>query len=165
MEVVGPGKWEWAVRVESYTPQTALGNNSATEQVLSCDEATREDIVLEPANSKCTPASGEGALPEDVVVIPDTLMYNEHLESKICDLYAVGRIREDEGEHKSVPFVHGVELGGPRGETVMFRSVFDDGAMVNAIDAGVYDQVKARLTALKPSSKLLRMADGCYDLS
>ncbi|CAA7271056.1 unnamed protein product [Cyclocybe aegerita] len=38
--------------------------------------------------------------------------------------------------------------------------MFDDGAMVNAIDAGVFEQVKNRLSVLEVSGKLLRMADG-----
>ncbi|KAF8869576.1 hypothetical protein BD779DRAFT_1419353, partial [Infundibulicybe gibba] len=57
-------------------------------------------------------------------------------------------------------FVHGVELGGPNGEVVRIRSVFDNGAMVNAIDAKLYETVKDRLAALGPSTKVLRMADG-----
>jgi hypothetical protein len=38
--------------------------------------------------------------------------------------------------------------------------VFDDGALVNAIDENMYLTSKGRLTALTPSKKILRMADG-----
>ncbi|KAF8878603.1 hypothetical protein BD779DRAFT_1447532, partial [Infundibulicybe gibba] len=61
---------------------------------------------------------------------------------------------------KAVPFVHGVELGGPNGEVVRIRSVFDDGAMVNALDSKLYETIKGRLAAPGPSARVLRMADG-----
>ena len=53
-----------------------------------------------------------------------------------------------------------MELAGPKGEIVRFRSVFDDGASVNAIDETLYQTLKGRLTALLPSGRILRMADG-----
>ena len=54
----------------------------------------------------------------------------------------------------------GVEIAGPKGEVVRFRSVFDDGALVNAIDETLYHTLKGRLAALVPSGRILRMADG-----
>ena len=94
-----------------------------------------------------------GALPVDEVVIPDmSSMYNETTNSNIFDLYEVGNLREEDG---SLPFVHGVELAGPKGEVVRFRSVFDDGASVNAIDETLYQTLKGRLTALTLSQKIL----------
>jgi hypothetical protein len=91
------------------------------------------------------------------VVIPDTnSLYNKDNDS-VFDLYEVGGLREGE---TSLPFVYRVELSGPKGEIVRFRSVFDDGALVNAIDETVYLTLKGRLTALTPSKKILRMADG-----
>ena len=66
------------------------------------------------------------------MVIPDTkVMYNKTKNSIVFDLYEVGSPREG---GTSLPFVHRVELAGPKGEVVRFRSVFDDGALVNAID-------------------------------
>ncbi|TFK21579.1 hypothetical protein FA15DRAFT_553620, partial [Coprinopsis marcescibilis] len=58
------------------------------------------------------------------------------------------------------PFVHGAELEGPRGEVVRFRGVVDDGAMVNAIDSGSYQEKGTRLERLETSGRWLRMADG-----
>jgi hypothetical protein len=84
-------------------------------------------------------------------------MYNEAKNTNVFDLYEVGGLRARE---VSNPFVHGVELAGPKGEVVRFRSVFDDGALVNAIDETLYRTLKGRLTALTPSGKVLRMADG-----
>ena len=100
----------------------------------------------------------EGALPADVVVIPDTeKMYNKAENINVFDLYEVGSLREGEA---SLPFVHGVEIAGPKGEVVRFRSMFDDGALVNAIDEAMYRTLKGRLTALAPSGKIFRMVDG-----
>ena len=61
-----------------------------------------------------------------------TNLYVPDSEKAIFDLYCVGY---GEGSAKSVPFMHTVCLMGPRGEVVRIRSVFDDGAMLNAIDA------------------------------
>ncbi|KAJ7143061.1 hypothetical protein C8R44DRAFT_924855, partial [Mycena epipterygia] len=83
-------------------------------------------------------------------------MYNHQFEIHILDLYGVS----DSGETKTVPFVHNISLMGPRGEVVRMRSVFDDGAMVSAIDRRVYNQIRHRLSPLGPSSRILRMADG-----
>ena len=110
------------------------------------------------ANKLYTPMRGEGALPREVVVISDThCMYNETENSNVFDLYKVGGLKAGEASN---PFVHGVELAGPKGEVVRFRSVFDDGALVNAIDETVYRMLEGRLTALSPSKRILRMADG-----
>ena len=101
----------------------------------------------------------EGALPAAVVVIPDTqIMYNkaDNSNQNVFDLYEVGSLRVGEA---SIPFVHGVELAGPKGEIVRFRCVFDDGALVNAIDEALYFTLKSRLATPSPSEKVLRMAD------
>ena len=100
----------------------------------------------------------EGALPGEDVVIPDTQnMYNKAENTIVFDLYEVGSLREGE---TSLLFVHGVELAGPKGEVVRFQSVFDDGALVNAIDEVLYLKLKGQLAALTPSRKILRMVDG-----
>ena len=110
------------------------------------------------ADRTYTPMRGEGVLPERVVVIPDTdNMYSKANNTNVFDLYEVGSLQEGEVSH---PFVHGVELSGPKGEIVRFRSVFDDGALVNAIDEILYRALKGRLAALTPSERILRMADG-----
>ncbi|KAF8814736.1 hypothetical protein BYT27DRAFT_7010969, partial [Phlegmacium glaucopus] len=78
----------------------------------------------------------------------------------ILDLYSVGSLKGKREGEASKPFVHGVELAGPKGEIVRFRSVFDDGALVNAIDETMYQASKGRLSTPKPSGRVLRMADG-----
>ncbi|KZP06517.1 hypothetical protein FIBSPDRAFT_687089, partial [Athelia psychrophila] len=58
------------------------------------------------------------------------------------------------------PFVQWVGLQGPRGETVRIKAVVDDGAMCGAIDSVVFARVANRLSALSPSKRVLRMANG-----
>ena len=108
-------------------------------------------------NGLYTLSRREGVLPKSIVVIPDTNSLYIGENDNVFDLYEVGGLREGEA---SLPFVYRVELSGPKGEIVRFRSVFDDGALVNAIDETVYLTLKGRLTALTPSKKILRMADG-----
>jgi hypothetical protein len=70
------------------------------------------------ANESYTLTRREGALPREVEVIPDTdNMYNAADNINVFDLYEVGGLREGE---VSLPFVHGVELSGPKGEVVRF---------------------------------------------
>lgn len=92
----------------------------------------------------------------DSVVIPPTLC-NPPLNYRVVNVYRVGVIPEIE---KSVPFTQWVQLLGPRGEVVRMRGVFDDGAMINAIDTRALRAVEARLSPLVPSGKSLRMANG-----
>ncbi|KZP11072.1 hypothetical protein FIBSPDRAFT_706565, partial [Athelia psychrophila] len=79
----------------------------------------------------------------------------------VLDLYAVGEeVEKKEARTSSVPFIQWVGLQGPRGETVRIRAVVDDGAMCGAIDSGVFQGVSTRLSALEPSGRVLRMANG-----
>ncbi|KAF8997537.1 hypothetical protein BDZ89DRAFT_921305, partial [Hymenopellis radicata] len=59
-----------------------------------------------------------------------------------------------------LPYTQRVILEGPQGENVRLTAVFDDGSMVGAIDSAVFRKVAHRLSALKPSSRWLRMANG-----
>jgi len=59
------------------------------------------------------PPRGEGALPRDVVVIPDAAhMYNIVSNEHALNLYSV----DSPSKKNSGPFVHGVILDGPQGE-------------------------------------------------
>ena len=103
------------------------------------DEPILRDRIR-PTNGLYTPKSGEGVLPSCVVVIPDTTksMYSVKQNDNIFDLYAIGSQKKKEPGETSIPFIHGVELSGPKGETVRFRSMFDNGALANAIDKKMY---------------------------
>jgi hypothetical protein len=71
------------------------------------------------------------------------------------DLYAVGGTDE-----AARPFIHEVRLQGPRGEVVRVQVTFDDGAMICAMSTSIFEQVRHRLRAWKPSTCVLRMANG-----
>jgi len=102
------------------------------------------------------PLRGEGALPRDNVTADTSHMYNNVSNEHTLNLYRVDSL----SKKFSVPFMHGVILDGPQGESVRFRSIFDDGAMVNVIDKPMFMKTAARLTQLAPSLRTLRMADG-----
>ena len=144
-------------RILSTTPRFS-GNQAMAPRY---DEPIFRDRVR-PTNGLYTPKSGEGDLPMSVAVIPDTTnsVHTVMRNNNISDLYSVGSQRKKEPGETSIPFVHGVELSGPKGEVVRFRSVFDDGALANAIDERMYLASKNRLSALQPSSRILKMADG-----
>ena len=136
------------------------------------DENRRADVLEhEPVpgdrsrhtNKSYTLTRREGALPDEVAVISDMdSMYKDTENSIVFDLYEIGGLREGE---ICAPFVHGIELAGPKGEIVRFRSVFGDGALVNAIDKTMYQTLKGRLLASTPSNKILCMVDGRQVLS
>jgi hypothetical protein len=96
-------------------------------EVPEQEEPELGDISTRHTNNLYTLTRREGVLPKEIVVIPDTLsMYNKAENSIVFDLYEVGSLKDGEINN---PFVHGVEIVGPKGEVVRFRSVFDDGAM------------------------------------
>ena len=80
---------------------------------------------------------------------------------EICDLYAVGGLgAASEDRTTERPFVHEVQLLGPKGEIVRVRAVFDDGAMICTMCSQIYKKVRHRLQGWKPSKRVLRMANG-----
>ena len=84
-------------------------------------------------------------------------------ETRIIDLAHIYTVSTESGRYlleESNPFVHGVELHGPKGETVRLRGVFDDGATINVIDEKTFAMVKHRLNKPNPSDRIMRMADG-----
>lgn len=87
-------------------------------------------------------------------------MYNPARIIHLAEMYTVGTENGDRLMERSDPFVHGVKLLGPRGEIVRIKGVFDDGAMINAIDQNVFDMVRKRLEEPKTSARVLQMANG-----
>jgi hypothetical protein len=82
-------------------------------------------------------------------------------EYEICDLYAVrGSGATSEEGMMERPFVHEVQLLGPKGEIVRVHAVFDDGTMICAMCSQIYKKVKHRLQGWKPSKCVLHMANG-----
>ena len=60
----------------------------------------------------------------------------------------------------TVPFIHVINLEGPKGEVVCIQGLFDDGALVNVMCASVFDKIKKRLGSGVNSKRQLRMANG-----
>jgi hypothetical protein len=69
-----------------------------------------------------------------------------------------GAVSENETAEK--PFVHEVQLLGPKGEIVRVRVVFNDGTMISAMSSQIYEKVRHRLQGWQPSKCVLRMANG-----
>lgn len=94
---------------------------------------------------------------------PDTALYLSHLID-LDSVYTVGANKNTGAPstalQESKPFIHEVKLHGPKGEIVRIRGVFDDGAMINAIDSEIFDKIRHRLSDVKSSARKLRMADG-----
>lgn len=77
-------------------------------------------------------------------------------EYDVLDLYKSGADSEEARNCKgSVPFIQWVGLEGPLGKTVRVKVVVDNGVMCGAMDSAVFQKVVARLSALKPSGKVL----------
>jgi hypothetical protein len=77
-------------------------------------------------------------------------------EMQIFDMYTVGY------DHKRTaqPFVHRLSILAPDGKATHVRANFDDGALINAMSTAKFNKVKHLLGQHRPSSRLLRMADG-----
>ncbi|KAI0363827.1 hypothetical protein BV20DRAFT_908972, partial [Pilatotrama ljubarskyi] len=61
----------------------------------------------------------------------------------------------------SQPFIHHFTLHNwSTGTAVRVKGLVDDGAMVNVMDAELWPKVRHRLTAVQPSTRRLRMANG-----
>ncbi|KAJ6513610.1 hypothetical protein C8R47DRAFT_953398, partial [Mycena vitilis] len=58
------------------------------------------------------------------------------------------------------PFEHWIIIQGPKGENVRVKALFDGGAMVGAMDTGVWEKNRHRMGREQPSRKILRMANG-----
>jgi hypothetical protein len=83
------------------------------------------------------------------------------IEYKTCDLYMVGGLGlASKDRMVERPFVHEVQLLGPKGEIVRVCTVFDDGTMICTMCSHIYKKVKHRLQGWKPSKHVLCMANG-----
>jgi hypothetical protein len=83
------------------------------------------------------------------------------IEYDMCDLYAVGGSGVvSKNEPAERPFVHKVQLLGPKGEIVRVHVVFNDSAMICTMCAQIYKKVKHQLKGWQPSKCVLHMANG-----
>ena len=91
--------------------------------------------------------------------IPNTVSCNDCI-IHFADIYTVGSESKEKELEDSQPFVHGVKLHGTKGEIVRLKGVFDNGAMINAMDSRVFKKIERRLSEVTPSDRLLWMVDG-----
>ena len=77
-------------------------------------------------------------------------------EIQIFDMYIVGH----NPKHTAQPFIHQLNICPPNGEVIPVRASFDDGTLINAMSTTKFNNIKHRLGHYKPSTRLLRMANG-----
>lgn len=95
---------------------------------------------------------------KDIRVAEATIYTVSHVistnsESSIVDLYAVG------ANNETKPFIHQIQLHGPKDESIQIWALFDNGAMKDALSTAAFERTN-KLGKLLPSTLLLRMADG-----
>ena len=81
-------------------------------------------------------------------------------ESDIIDLFDIGANEENGRIGSTKPFRHRVHFRGPRGEVVRVWANIDDGAMKEVMSSETFNKVKHKLGTWRPSSQLLRVANG-----
>jgi hypothetical protein len=92
---------------------------------------------------------------------PSSQELHTEIEYEVCDLYVVGgpgAVSENKMAEK--PFMHEVQLLGPKGEIVRVHAVFDDGTMISAMSSQIYKKVRHRLQGWQPSKHVLHMVNG-----
>jgi hypothetical protein len=77
-------------------------------------------------------------------------------EIQIFDVYAVGH----NPKHTAQPFIHQLNILPANGKVICVQANFDDGALINAMSATKFNDIKHHLGRYKPSSRWLRMANG-----
>ena len=79
-------------------------------------------------------------------------MYESYDIIDFYELFNVGNVE--------VPFEKELQLVGVDGKFIRIRAIFDDGAMVNVIDASIFASLKDHLSACRTSRRVLWMANG-----
>ena len=77
-------------------------------------------------------------------------------EIQIFDLYTVGY----DTKKTTQPFIHQLSIDTGIGGAIQVWANVDDGALANAMSTEKFNTIKHRLGYCKPSTRLLRMADG-----
>jgi transposase InsO family protein len=81
-------------------------------------------------------------------------------ESNVVDLFSVGANKNKRNIKEAKPFIHQVKFQGPQGEVIRVWANVDDGAMREVMSATTFRKIKHRLGTSKPSTQLLRVANG-----
>ena len=81
-------------------------------------------------------------------------------ELNIVDLFDIGADTGRGRINETKPFRHRVHLLGPQGKRVRVWANIDNGAMREVMSSATFEKVKHRLGTTKPSTQLLRVANG-----
>lgn len=108
---------------------------------------------IEPPNSTCCSVQTQTSPSPDICSINTT-------DNVITDIYSLCVTGQLTMSKASTPFLMVTSLQGPQEEWVCFLATIDNGAMINAFDATMYQNTANRLMKLSPSQRTLRMADG-----
>ena len=76
------------------------------------------------------------------------------------DLFDIGADTERGRINETKPFRHRVHFHRPQGKRVRVWANIDDGAMREVMSSATFKKVKHRLRTTKPSTQLLRVANG-----
>jgi hypothetical protein len=93
---------------------------------------------------------------ENVVEKEDTIVPAIAPEIQVFDLYAVGH----NSKQAAIPFIHQLNILDPNGKTTQVTANVDDRALINAMSAAKFNDIKHNIGHYRPSSRLLRMANG-----
>jgi hypothetical protein len=94
--------------------------------------------------------------PKDTVPDVNTTL----TESEVVNLFTIGASKNIRKGNDTKPFIHQVHFKGPQGEIVRVWANIDDGAMREVMSSEVFKKVKHRLGITRPSTQLLRVANG-----
>src|ERR1700679_1371915 len=81
-------------------------------------------------------------------------------ESNVVDLYGIGAEKTGIEKEATRPFIHKGRFHGQQGEVIRQKANIDDGAMKEVMSLTTFNKVNHRLGTSKPSSQLLRVANG-----
>ena len=89
------------------------------------------------------------------------------MHSDIVNLYHANhpKITKSIAMEEEVPFIHGIQILGPKGEIIRVRALFDGGAMVAAMCTSIFYKVQHRLGNSALSKRLLWMANRAIESS
>ena len=81
-------------------------------------------------------------------------------ESEVVNLFDIGASEAIKEKKVTKPFRHKVHLCGPQGRVARVWANVDDGAMREVMSLSTFERIKHKLGTAKPSSQLLRVANG-----
>jgi hypothetical protein len=143
-------------------PSTAEGHTAYFEQLCTWKAAHGENTTI----NMLTPFPDPNH--ENLV------SYNNHdvssttvMHSDIINLYHADhpKITKSAAMEEEVPFIHNIQILGPKGEVIQVRALFDGGTMVGAMCTSIFHKVQHCLGNSAPLKHLLWIANGVIEPS